>query len=90
MSKITRSITPKVVRKQTRTAVAKAAKKHFPAVKAAAEKALRAAGLPHLDVHAMTFSVSESAVADQCDPPCAANEVCRLSSTGNWMCMPKP
>jgi len=77
-------------RKQTRASLAKAAKKHFPHVKKAAEKALRNAGLGDLRVHAMTFSVDEGSVVDQCSPPCEPDEQCKLSSSGQWVCVPNP
>jgi hypothetical protein len=73
---------------QTRASLAQAAKKHFPHVKEAAEKALREAGLGGLQVHAMTFSVDENSVSDQCSPPCGPNEQCKLSSNGQWICVP--
>lgn len=86
-SKKTRA--PKAVVRQTRAALARAAKRNFPRVKLAAEKALRAAGLHSLQVHAMTFNVDESSVVDQCSPPCnPKTETCKLSSTGQWMCVP--
>jgi len=79
----------KTAAKRTRAALAKAAKRHFPRVKLAAEKALRAAGLHNLRVHGMTFNVDESSVTDQCSPPCdPKTETCKLSSTGEWMCVP--
>jgi hypothetical protein len=74
--------------KQTRADLAKAAKKHFPRIKLAAEKALRDAGLHGVQVHAMMFNVDERSLLDQCDPPCGPNEKCRLSSNGTWMCVP--
>lgn len=74
--------------KQTRAALTKAAKKHFPGIKLAAEKALLAAGLQGVHVHAMAFSVDEGSVLDQCSPPCGPNERCMLSSTGQWICVP--
>lgn len=74
--------------KQTRVALAKAAKKHFPSIKLAAEKALRAAGLQGLHIHAMAFSVGEGLTLDQCSPPCGPSERCMLSSTGQWICVP--
>ena len=75
--------------KPTRAGLARAAKKHYPKVKAAAEKALADAGLGDLRIHGMMFAVNENDVADNCDPPCAPNEKCRLSSTGDWVCVPK-
>lgn len=75
--------------KPTRALLAKAATKHFPRIKEAAEKALRDAGLHGVSVRAMTFDVDESSVIDQCSPPCSQNENCVLSSTGEWMCVPK-
>src|ERR1700679_2979926 len=73
----------KTAAKRTRAALAKAAKRHFPRVKLAAEKALRAAGLHNLRDHGMTFNVDES--SPPCDPK---TETCKLSSTGEWMCVP--
>jgi hypothetical protein len=75
-------------RKQTRTSLARAAKNHFPQVKKAAERALRDAGLGGLRVHTMTFSVDEDSVVDQCSPPCGPDEQCKLSSSGQWVCVP--
>jgi hypothetical protein len=75
-------------RTQTRASLAQAAKKHFPQIKDAAEKALRDAGLGGLRVHAMTFSVDEDSVSDQCSPSCGPDEQCKLSSSGQWVCVP--
>jgi hypothetical protein len=73
---------------KTRAQLADATKKHFPNVRMAAEKALRDAGLGGLKVHGMTFSVDEKALTDQCDPPCAPDQECKLSSNGEWVCVP--
>jgi len=50
--------------------------------------ALRDAGLGGLKVHGMTFSVDEKALTDQCDPPCAPDQEGKLSSNGEWVCIP--
>jgi hypothetical protein len=88
MTKKAKQGAPRRVAKPTRAALARAAKQHFPVLKSAAEKMLRDAGLHHLSVDSMTFSVDESAVSGQCEPPCESNESCKLSSTGAWMCVP--
>jgi hypothetical protein len=72
--------------KPTRAALAKTAKKHFPRIKRAVEKALRDAGLPNLKVHEMRFSVDEASVAGNCPDNCPPGH-CKLSSTGGWMCV---
>jgi len=76
--------------KQMKAEFSKTAKKHFPNLKKAADKALRAAGVTGLQVHGMTFRVNTQAMAGQCNPPCdPKTERCVLSSTGDWVCVPK-
>jgi len=76
--------------KQLKAEFSKAAKKHFPNLKKAADKALRDAGVTALQVHGMTFRVNKRVMAGQCNPACDPNtEQCVLSSTGEWVCVPK-
>lgn len=74
---------------RTRAEIAQVMRRHYPKVKAAAEAALKNAGLHEAVVHSMTFKVDEGQVSDQCVPQCDPDEECRLSSTGEWICVPK-
>ena len=74
--------------KPTRAALHALMEKHYPHARKAVQQVLQNAGLGQLKVHSMTFSVNESAVADQCDPPCEEGESCKLSSTRGCVCVP--
>jgi hypothetical protein len=75
--------------KPTRAELAKAATKHFPKLKLAAEKSLRQAGLRGVSIHAMTLDVDNGAVSDPCPQPCKPTEKCMFSPTlGRWVCVP--
>jgi hypothetical protein len=75
--------------KPTRAELAKAATRHFPKLKLAAEKALRQVGLRGVRVHAMTLDVDNGAVTDPCPQPCKPTEKCMYSPTlGRWVCVP--
>lgn len=74
--------------KHTRASLARLTKRKYSGIRSATEKALRAAGLHNLRVHAMTFTVAPDSVEGPCSPPCPPNYDCKLSSTGQWMCVP--
>lgn len=86
---IVKSLAP---RKLTHADLSRASVEHFPKVKAAAEKALRGAGITNLKVHSMLFradaDADADAGADPCHGKCADNETCMLSSTGEFVCVP--
>jgi hypothetical protein len=62
--------------------------KHFPKIKAAAQRALREAGLHSLDVDHMMFRADLAAGSDPCGGKCSDDQTCLLSSTGTFKCVP--
>ena len=74
--------------KLTHAELSRASVEHFPKVKAAAEKALRDAGIADLSVHSMLFHADSEGVSDPCQGKCTDNETCMLSSTGEFVCVP--
>jgi hypothetical protein len=77
----------KAAEKPTRDELHALMRKHYPRAKKAVQQVLKDTGLGQMKVHSMNFSVNESAVADNCDPPCRAGESCQWSSTGEWVCV---
>jgi hypothetical protein len=74
--------------KLTHAELSRASVEHFPKVKAAAEKALRDAGITNLTVHSVLFRADADTGSDPCQGKCADNETCMLSSTGEFVCVP--
>jgi hypothetical protein len=74
--------------KLTRSQLSRLTKKHFPEIKAAADKALREAGLHGVDVDHMMFRAELAGGSDPCGGTCGPDETCMLSSTGDFKCVP--
>jgi hypothetical protein len=74
--------------KLTHSQLSRLTVKHFPKIKAAARKALRAAGLHALDVDHMMFRADLAQGSDPCQGKCSENQTCMLSSTGDFKCVP--
>ncbi len=73
--------------KLTHTQASRLMRKHFPKVKAAAEKALRDAGVHGVDVDHMMFRADLAEGSDPCGGACGPDQTCMLGSNGEFSCV---
>jgi len=69
----------------TRAVLAKMMKQRSSALHAAIEQQI--AGIPGIRLHSVRFAVDPKVAPDPCGGKCTPDQVCLLSSNGEWECV---